>query len=333
VSLAAIVRKLNTETTFDIDEFLAGVEIDHATKLYLRQACHHPLLKLPDERHLATLARLGRDAQGRLKAGKARDGDEEAAEEGKQAGQLLARHNLRLVVSLAARYQGHGVPLSDLIQEGNAGMLHGLKKFDERRGYRFSTYATWWIRQAVRRAVENQSRTVRVPVHMHERARDIRKVEAMFRARYGKDPTDEEIGLQLKHPLSAEQVAFARESLREETSLEQHAFRDDGDDAMTVADSIADAGPGPQEVLETGELNATMDRLIREVLSGPDVDPRAERILRMRFGLTESGESFTLQQLSERFGLSRERIRQLEQEALKKLRHPASKRKLKSFLE
>jgi RNA polymerase sigma factor (sigma-70 family) len=290
-------------------------------RLYLSDVGRHPLLTKNDEAALAQAIEAGREADVRL--AEARNGGPSltAAERrrlrkqstaGEEATERFIQANLRLVVSIAKKYQASGLPLLDLIQEGNLGLIHAVEKFDWRKGFKFSTYATWWIRQAVTRGISNSARTIRLPVHASDYVTRLRRVSDQLRADLGRTPTNEELAEAMG--LDIERLSEIRAFARDPLSL-SHALNDDGD--LEVGDTIADAEA-------VSPLDAAVDSFLRqevERLLAP-LDDRERVILTLRFGL-DSGEGRTLEEVGDSFQLTRERIRQIEARAMSKLRHPA----------
>ena len=277
-----------------------GISIDDPVKVYLKEIGRVPLLSNEEEQELSE-----RMAQGDLKARK-----------------RLSEANLRLVVSIAKRYVGRGMQFLDLIQEGNLGLIKAVEKFDHTKGYKFSTYATWWIRQAITRAIADQARTIRIPVHMVETINKVKKVSSQLLHKNGHEPSAEEIAAELD--MSVDKVREILRVSQEPVSLETPIGEEED---SHLGDFIPDDdAPSPAD--------AASHTLLREQLSGvlSTLTPREEKVLRLRFGL-EDGRSRTLEEVGKEFNVTRERIRQIEAKALRKLRHPSRSKKLKDFLD
>jgi RNA polymerase primary sigma factor len=296
------------------DELMAG----GPASLYLREISRARLLTAEEEVELAQQLEAGKEARARLDIG-VDDADErarleEAVAVGESARQRLIESNLRLVVSVARKYIGRGLSFLDLVQEGNIGLQRGVDKYDWRRGFRFSTYAYWWIRQAVSRAVAEQSRTIRLPVHVVEQLTKLYNVARELERDLGRQPTPAEIGEQLGIP--GERVEEAFRAARVPISLET-SIGDEGD--STLADLVADdLGRGPAEQAEETVFGQSLDRSLAARLT-----PREAEVLRLRYGLTDNQER-TLSEVGKELGISRERARQLEAEAMRKLRRDVS---------
>ena len=308
---------------------ISAVSADDPVGLYFRQMAQEPLLTAVEEIDLAKRIELGKRADERLKQEGVRESYAESwivrmerlIAEGQAAREHLGRANTRLVVSIAKRYMGQGLPFPDLIQEGNVGLMRAVDKYDYKRGNRFSTYATWWIRQAITRALAQKTRTIRIPLHMTERIRQMYRTAQSLEQSLGRRPSPEEI---------AEQMDLPADAIRSMMDASQHAIAlerpvgDDGDSEF--GDFIEDQdSPSPVEAATQHLLEET----IEEVLS--ELTPRQSHILRLRFGLG-GGEPHTLEEIANKFGLSRERIRQLEKEALRRLRHPRLAHNLRDYL-
>ncbi|HIY08724.1 MAG TPA: RNA polymerase sigma factor RpoD [Firmicutes bacterium] len=277
-----------------------GINVDDPVKVYLKEIGRVPLLTPEEEIELAT---------------RMSEGDPYARKR-------LSEANLRLVVSIAKRYVGRGMQFLDLIQEGNLGLIKAVEKFDHTKGFKFSTYATWWIRQAITRAIADQARTIRIPVHMVETINKVKKVSSQLLHKNGHEPTSEEIAAELDMPVDKvrEIMRVAQEPVSLETPIGE-------EEDSHLGDFIQDEdAPAPSEVAS----HTLLKEQLSEVLS--TLTPREEKVLKLRFGL-EDGRSRTLEEVGKEFNVTRERIRQIEAKALRKLRHPSRSKKLKDFLE
>ena len=305
---------------------LSGIAADDTISLYLKEMARVPLLAPAEEILLAKTLEKGRKAQKKLNK-KHSNTEEDALKlrrfvrEGEKARDHLIKANTRLVVSIAKKYMGQGVPFSDLIQEGNLGLMKAVEKFDYRRGYKFSTYATWWIRQAITRALADQGRTIRVPVHMSDRIRKLHQVSRHLEQHWGRKPTPEELAEHMD--LEPSKVRWMLRVSRHPVSLERPVGEEeDSELGNFIEDEDAPTPP-----------DAAYHRLLQEKLEDvlSTLTPREARILRLRFGL-QNGRSYTLEEVGKKFGLTRERIRQIEGQALRKLRHPRRSRQLRDYL-
>jgi len=286
-----------------------------------------PLLTMEEEFSLAKSVKDGKDAQYKLanlplrnQMGK-RKTLEAMVEDGRLAREHIIKANTRLVVSIAKRYIGHGVPFLDLIQEGNLGLMKAVEKFDHCRGFRFSTYATWWIRQTITRAIADQGRTIRLPVHMTDRIRTLKRKSREMEQALGRPPTIDELAEALSLPPDKIQWIFqvSRIPLSLETPI---GDEEDSELGMFVEDEIS---PSPSQSV----YQSMLKERVAEVLS--TLTPREARILRLRFGLDDN-RPYTLEEVGAKFGLTRERIRQIEGKALRRLRHPYRARQLREYL-
>ncbi len=317
-----LIRQDEEEAELDF----AGIDSDDTVSLYLREVGSVPLLTAEEEVELARRMEMGREAKEKLARGDYASEEERAELEaivrrGEEARAHLIKANSRLVISIAKRYIGQGVPFLDLIQEGNLGLMRAVDKFDYKRGYKFSTYATWWIRQAITRAIADQGRTIRVPVHMSDRIRRLYGISRELEQKLGREPTPKELAEALG--ISPQKVRWMLRISRRPLSLEK-PVGEDGDSELGAFIEDEDA-PAPTDVASHQLLRQELERALATI------DPREARILRLRFGLID-GRAHTLEELGQKFGLTRERIRQIEGEALRRLRHPSRSRRLKDYL-
>ena len=293
------VEDLKLDEITDTDTNLEGISVDDPVRMYLREIGKIPLLTFDEELDLAKRI---------LK------GDEEAK-------QKLAESNLRLVVSIAKKYVGRGMLFLDLIQEGNMGLIKAVEKFDYTKGFKFSTYATWWIRQAITRAIADQARTIRIPVHMVETINKLIRTSRNLLQQLGREPTQEEIAKEMEIPV--EKVAEIQKIAQDPVSLETPIGEEED---SHLGDFIKDEdSPAPHDAASYTMLKEQLE----EVMS--TLTPREAKVLKLRFGL-EDGKSRTLEEVGKEFNVTRERIRQIEAKALRKLRHPSRSKKLKDYM-
>lgn len=282
------------------DQLLKEISMDDPVKMYLKDIGKVPLLSADDEIELAR---------------KMMDGDESAKRE-------LSVANLRLVVSIAKRYVGRGMQFLDLIQEGNLGLMKAVEKFDYQKGFKFSTYATWWIRQAITRAIADQARTIRIPVHMVETINKVVRVQRLLLQQYGREPTPEEIAKEMGIP--EQRVVEIQQISQDPVSLETPIGEEED---SHLGDFIEDEQAiAPTDVVAS---NLLKEQLL-EILD--TLTPREEKVLRLRYGL-DDGKPRTLEEVGKEFNVTRERIRQIEAKALRKLRHPTRSKRLKEFID
>jgi len=280
-------------TSFD------GINIDDPVRMYLREIGKIPLLSFEEELELAQ---------------KVLEGDEDAKKK-------LSESNLRLVVSIAKKYVGRGMLFLDLIQEGNMGLIKAVEKFDYTKGYKFSTYATWWIRQAITRAIADQARTIRIPVHMVETINKLIRTSRLLLQRLGREPSPEEIAEELE--ISVEKVMEIQKIAQDPVSLETPIGEEDD---SHLGDFIQDDdSPAPQDAAAYTMLKEQLEEVMNTLT------PREAKVLKLRFGL-EDGKARTLEEVGKEFDVTRERIRQIEAKALRKLRHPSRSKKLKDYM-
>jgi RNA polymerase primary sigma factor len=321
-----VARSLDSGPDSALSETPSAESAGEVLPLYLREIGRVPLLTGPDEVRLAQAIERGRDAFQRLQTeadGLAETEREELqalVHEGNSARAALTDANLRLVVSVARRYSNRGVPLIDLIQEGNLGLLRAVEKFDWRRGFKFSTYATWWIRQAVSRAIADDARTIRIPVHLYDVVNRMSRISAQLHQELGREPTDDELGAALQ--LSPERVRELNQVLPQPISLDGFV----GDDQDTrLSDLVADDNATSLEFV--AEQRLLQDQIRDTLLT---LTPRERVVIERRFGLGDDNDD-TLTAIGREIGVTRERIRQIESTALRKLRHPSRAKRLRGF--
>ena len=324
------IAEIEEEELVDPNTLVDSFSIDDPVRMYLKEIGRVPLLTADEEVALATAMSAGREAQERLDEAE-EEGEtipeeempalKAAIREGTKAKQALAEANLRLVVSIAKRYVGRGMLFLDLIQEGNLGLIKAVEKFDYTKGYKFSTYATWWIRQAITRAIADQARTIRIPVHMVETINKVIRVSRQLLQQLGHDPSPEEISEEMGMPVDKvrEILKIAQEPVSLETPIGE-------EEDSHLGDFIPDEGAS--EPSEAASFTLLKEQLV-DVLS--TLTPREEKVLKLRFGI-EDGRTRTLEEVGKEFNVTRERIRQIEAKALRKLRHPSRSKKLKDFL-
>jgi len=309
----------------DDDDDFDEMSSNDTVGLYLKEMSRVPLLNTEEEVALAMRIEAGLEAERLLEA----NPDSERAiewkfliEDGLNARDHLIKANTRLVVSIAKKYMTRGVPFLDLIQEGNLGLMKAVEKFDYKRGYRFSTYATWWIRQTITRAIADQGRTIRVPVHMTDRIRRLYRVLRELEQEHGRKPTIEEIAAVMG--IEPRKVQWMLRVSWQPLSLEHPV----GDDEESELGSFIENENAPTPV------DSTSDQMLCDKIEAilATLSPREARILRLRFGL-QNGHCYTLEEVGQKFGLTRERIRQIEGRALRRLRHPRRSRHLRDYLE
>lgn len=299
-----IIDELEEEEDIDLldqSQYLDDAS-DDSVRLYLREIGKIPLLNSEEELELAQKVVAG----------------------DKRAKDKMAEANMRLVVSIAKRYSGRGLDLLDLIQEGNTGLLRAVEKFDPDKGFKFSTYATWWIRQAITRAIADQARTIRIPVHMVETINKLLRTQRRMTQELNREPTIEELAKELE--MEPEKVEYVIKIKQDITSLDAGVGRDEGEDDSVLGDFIEDEDTATPEESATNQL---LKEQVQAVLSS--LSEREQKIIKMRFGL-ENGKSHTLEEVGQEFAVTRERIRQIEAKALAKLRKHKDAKKLHEYL-
>ena len=324
------IEEVTEEEINDTDALMDSFATDDPVRMYLKEIGKVSLLSADEEISLATAMSAGVEAKQKLEEAE-KNGTELSEEEmkalksavkkGERSKQRLAEANLRLVVSIAKRYVGRGMLFLDLIQEGNLGLIKAVEKFDYTKGYKFSTYATWWIRQAITRAIADQARTIRIPVHMVETINKVIRVSRQLLQSLGHDPSPEEISAEMGMPVDKvrEILKIAQEPVSLETPIGE-------EEDSHLGDFIPDEGAS--EPSEAASFTLLQEQLV-DVLS--TLTPREEKVLKLRFGI-EDGRPRTLEEVGKEFNVTRERIRQIEAKALRKLRHPSRSKKLKDFL-
>lgn len=313
------------------DQLPASVKVDDPVRMYLKDIGKIPLLSIDEETELAKLVVDGREAKARLEKIEEDDQNTVSVEEyealldismnADTAKDKLVNANLRLVVSIAKRYLGRGLQFLDLIQEGNMGLIKAVDKFDHQKGFKFSTYATWWIRQAITRAVADQARTIRIPVHMVETINKLVRIQRQLVQELSREPSPQEVAERMD--ISVEKVQQIQKIAQEPISLESPVGEEED---SNLGDFISDPHAlDPYEYTAKMKLREELDEVLGTLTD------REERVLRLRFGLVD-GRQRTLEEVGREFNVTRERIRQIEAKALRKLKHPSRSRKLKDFM-
>jgi len=321
---APLKAKASAKEEVEKDVDLSGINSHDSISLYLKQMSRVPLLTREEEVRLAQQIERGKIAQRRLEKGGQkpylRQRYLRQVKVGNRARAHLIKANTRLVVSIAKRYMGNGVPFLDLIQEGNLGLIKAVGKFDYQRGCKFSTYATWWIRQSITRALSQQGRVIRLPSHVGYHIRKVYRTAQNLEQHSGKRPTSQEIAAQMG--ISPARVRWLTKVSRRPLSLEKRVGEEKDSE---LGEFIADeSSPAPPDMAAESLLSEKLDQVLSTLT------PREARILRLRFGL-QDGHAYTLKEVGEKFGLTRERIRQIERLALRRLRHPSRSRHLRSY--
>lgn len=325
------LSKVEEVDVSNYDQLPDSVRVDDPVRMYLKEIGNIPLLTLEEETQLAKIVVDGREAKEKLAKIDADDQNTvsieeydnllELVDEATIAKNKLVNANLRLVVSIAKRYLSRGLQFLDLIQEGNMGLIKAVDKFDYNKGFKFSTYATWWIRQAITRAVADQGRTIRVPVHMVETINKLVRVQRQLVQELSREPTPEEVAARMGIPV--EKVQEIQRIAQEPISLESPVGEEED---SSLGDFVSDPHAlNPYEYTEKMKLREELDNVLSTLTE------REERVLRLRFGLVD-GRQRTLEEVGKEFNVTRERIRQIEAKALRKLKHPSRSKKLRDFM-
>ena len=314
----------------DIEDLVStttNISADDPVKMYLKEIGQIPLLNTQREIELSRTIQEGISAEyalEQIKNGTRKATPEEISDledmkaDGKEAKDILTESNLRLVVSIAKKFLGRGMPFQDLIQEGNMGLMRAVKKFDSTKGFKFSTYATWWIKQAITRAISDQSRTIRIPVHLNETINKMVRIQRKLTQELHREPTDQEIADEMGEKV--EKVRYIKKIDQEPVSLETPVGEEDD---STLGDFVHDTEmPNPLEYTMQEKFKEEIDKFLKEL------QPREEKVIRLRYGLVD-GRVRTLEEVGKMFDVTRERIRQIEAKAIRRLRHPARQKILK----
>ncbi|HKL95629.1 MAG TPA: RNA polymerase sigma factor RpoD [Haploplasma sp.] len=327
LSLAGL--EVEEEELLEVEEVASTVRTDDPVRMYLKEIGRIPLINQEEEVRLAKLVETGKAAQEQIDF--YNDGEldlelddlkqlEELVLDGEDAKNALVEANYRLVVSIAKKYTNRGLLFLDLIQEGNMGLIRAVDKFDYEKGFKFSTYATWWIRQAITRAVADQARTIRIPVHMVETINKMARITRQLTQEFGREPTPEEIGVEME--MTAEKIQHIQRISREPISLESTVGEEED---SSLGDFISDASTlTPHESMLQDMTIQALDEILETLTD------REEKVLRLRYGLYD-GKTYTLEEVGREFGVTRERIRQIEAKAMRKLKHPSRQQKLRDF--